>query len=174
MSRPRKTLITINGQEAERFYRDSAPSFNARRAESIVVVVFDTEGRILGVKKGRSFDLIWCKQDWDDDTAQDAAHREAREQAGVILGDVALAAIIETRLVKAKALRIFTPLITGIVKEIDADFPALAKKRCFLDKETFLKRYRFGEPEDMRVLIETAESYRNKMKLTGRRSTKHK
>lgn len=137
--------------------------FDSERVFAIKVIAFDKFGRILGVKKGRSFDIINGCPEWDDDSLEDAARREAYEQAGAGLEQVTVTAVIEHDPDENKEVEesgpFYTLVVTGQIKGLEEWPPEQAIKRGFFKKEIFLKRYRFGNPDDLRVLIEMAEVY---------------
>lgn len=137
--------------------------FDSERAFAIKIIAFDKLGQILGVKKGRSFDIINGCQEWDDNSLEDAAHREAYEQAGAALEQIIVAAVIEHDPNENKEVEengpFYTLVMTGYVDNLEKWSPEQAIKRGFFEKEIFLKRYRFGNEDDLHKLIKMAEFY---------------
>jgi len=162
MTSPYKTKIIAEAREIELTYHEPMFPFDAELVREIKIIAFDEIGRILGVKKGRTFDIPRGQLEWDDDDFEDATRREVYEQAGVVLEQITLAAVIEEVLKGQEERPTYTLVLTGAVQGIEALPAARERKRGFFKKEIFLKRYRFGDPEDLRVLIEMAEFYLTK------------
>ncbi len=157
MTNPYKTIVTAEAREVELTYHEPMFPFDAERVRGIKIIAFDNEGRILGVKKGRTYDIPSGCQEWEDDTFEETAYREANEQAQVTLGQITLAAVIEEALKGSEEATTYTLVMTGMVKEMEPMLSEKEHKRAFLTKSNFLKRYRFGNPEALRVLIEMTE-----------------
>jgi len=188
MTGPYKTTTIIKGYEIEQTYHEPVFPFDAERVRSVKIIAFDDEGKILGIKRGRTFDIPCGQLEWDDDNFQDTAKREVYEQANVNLGQITLAAVIAERIIgtieheqayeavakfrgkqkpeanqkdkkyqKQRTRPAFTLVMTGGVQEIEPLPHARDIKRGFFDKETFLDRYRFGNRDDLRKLIEMAD-----------------
>ncbi len=134
--------------------------FDHERVFGIKVIAFDEFDRLLAVKKGRSFDIINGCQEWDDDSFEDAARREAYEQAGATLEHLTVSAVIEHESDENQEVEdsgpFYTLVITGYVEGLEEWPPEQAVKRGFFKKEVFLKRYRFGNAADIKTLVEMA------------------
>lgn len=159
MTSPHKTKALVDGQEVEQTYHEALFPFDKEQVTGIKVIAFDHEGKILGVKRGRTFDIPSGCQEWDDDTFEEATRREVYEQASAVLDKIALAAVIENAPLGTDDPTTFTLVMTGFVKALEPMLLGRDHKRTFLDKKTFLNRYRFGNPDDLKHLIDMAEFY---------------
>lgn len=130
------------------------------KAKNVNLILFSEDGnKILAVKKEDGFDILRGFRDWDDDTIEDAARREANDQASATLDAATIAAVLSTpgELLSEVSYEL---VMTAFVKN-RGPRRAWQETECeFIDKETFLKRYRFGDREEMEVLIGMAEDYR--------------
>jgi ADP-ribose pyrophosphatase YjhB (NUDIX family) len=136
--------------------------FDSERVFAIKVIAFDKSDRILGVRKGRSFDIINGCQEWDDDSLEDAARREAYEQAGAALEQLTVAAVIEHDPDENKEVEengpFYTLVITGYIKGFEEE-PLFPKQKCrhrFLKKSSLL---RHAERPDLHKIVDMAEFY---------------
>jgi 8-oxo-dGTP pyrophosphatase MutT (NUDIX family) len=160
MTNSYQTTHISEPREIELTYHEPLFPFDAEMVREIKIIAFDNMGRVLGVKRGRTFDIVSGQQEWDDDNFEDAARREIYEQAGAVLGPITLAAVIEEVLKGQNENRrrpTYTLVMTGVIQGMEDFPPERVRKRGLFKKEIFLKRYRFGNPDDMRVLIEMAE-----------------
>lgn len=136
--------------------------FDCERVFGIKVIAFDRHDRILGVKKGRSFDIINGCQEWDDDSLEEAARREAYEQAGAALEQLTVAAVIEHAADENKEIEengpFYTLVMTGYVESIEEEplFPKQLSRHRFLNKASLL---RHAEEADLHRIIDMAEFY---------------
>ncbi len=130
------------------------------RAEGVNLILFSEDGnKILAVKKGKDFDILHGCPDWDDDSLEDTARREAKEQANAMLDAVTIAAVISTPGVLLSEVS-YELVMTAYVKNKEPHAAWQETEHEFIDKETFLKRYRSGDREEMKTLIGMAEDYR--------------
>lgn len=130
------------------------------RAEGINLILFSENGNeILAVKKGEGFDILRGFRDWDDDTIEGAARREAKEQASATLDAVTIAAVLATpgELLSEVSYEL---VMTAFVTSKGPRRAWQDHESEFLNKETFLARYASGDREEMEVLIGMAEDYR--------------
>lgn len=129
------------------------------RAERVNLILFSDDGQqILAVQKGEAFDILRGAREWDDDTLEDTVRREARDQAGVVLDAVTIAAILSTQ-EELLADVSYELVMTAFVLSQEAR-TVQETKSVFIDKETFLEHYAFGNREEMETLIGMAEDYR--------------
>jgi len=130
------------------------------RAEGVNLILFSEDGnKILAVKKGKDFDILRGCPDWDDDSLEDTARREAKEQANAMLDAVTIAAVISTPGVLLSEVS-YELVMTAFVKNKEPRAIWEEMECEFIDKKTFLARYAFGDREEMEVLIGMAEDYR--------------
>lgn len=130
------------------------------RADHINLILFNEDGsKILAVKKGNGLDILRGFRDWDDDTIEEAARREAKDQASAILDAVTIAAVLSTpeELLSDVSYEL---VMTAFVTSKGARHAWQECESEFVDKETFLARYASGDREEMEVLIAMAEDYR--------------
>jgi hypothetical protein len=126
----------------------------------INLILFSEDGNeILAVKKGNDFDILRGCIDWDDDTIEDSARREAKDQASATLDAVTIAAVLATpgELLSEVTYEL---VMTAFVTSKGPRHTWQETEGEFIDKQTFLKRYRSGDREEMEVLIGMAEDYR--------------
>ena len=133
-------------------------SYKEGSARLVRLIAFDKIGRILVVQKGNAIDIIKGRQEFDDDTHEDAVRREAEEQASVSLGEVSLAAKIQLpEWINGKP--VYELVFTGLVDEIGLRPDGNDYIRFFMDKKVFIKKYRQDSTEEMKALIEMADLY---------------
>ncbi len=129
------------------------------RAASVNLILFSDDGqKILVVQKGEAFDILRGAREWDDDTLEDTVRREARDQAGVVLDAVTIAAILSTQeelLAEVSYELVMTAFVLSQERHTFQE-----TKSVFIDKETFLEHYTFGNREEMKTLMSMAEDYR--------------
>ncbi len=130
------------------------------KAENVNLILFSEDGnKILAVKKEGGFDILRGFRDWDDDTIEDAARREANDQASATLDAVTIAAVLSTQGELLSEVS-YELVMTAYVKS-RGPRRAWQETECkFIDKETFLARYTSGDREEMEVLIGMAEDFR--------------
>ena len=159
MTGPYKSRTIIDGIEVEQIYHEPLFPFDKVNVKAIKIIAFDDEGKILGVKRGRTFDIPSGRLEWDDDDLTAATCREVYEQASVILGKVIISAVIENLPIQSVTPPTHTVVMTGFINKVEPMPFGRENKRAFLDKELFLKRYRFGDPEALKRLIDMASFY---------------
>ena len=138
-------------------------TFAWKRAKRVQLILFSEDGKILVLKKDRSFDLLRGFCEWDDDTLEDTARREAKEQASATLDTVTIAAVLATLGDKLADVT-YELIMTAYVTSKGPRRAWQETESAFLDKETFLTHYTFGDREEMEVLIGMAEDFRVKKK----------
>lgn len=135
-------------------------TFAWEKAEKVSLILFNEDGsEILAIKKGKDFDILRGFREWDDDSLEDTARREAKDQASSTLDAVTIAAVLSTpgELLSEVSYEI---VMTAFIRSHGPRRAWQEKESTFVDKETFLKRYRSGDREEMEVLIGMAEDYR--------------
>ncbi|MDD2324479.1 MAG: hypothetical protein PHW63_00485 [Alphaproteobacteria bacterium] len=130
------------------------------RAERVNLILFSEDGNeVLTVKKGKDFDILRGVREWDDNTLEDTARRVAIDHASATLDAVTICAVLSTQGELLCEVS-YELVITAFVKSLGPR-RAWQETECeFIDKETFLKRYRSGDREEMEVLIGMAEDFR--------------
>ncbi|HAX90736.1 MAG TPA: hypothetical protein DCY07_00810 [Rhodospirillaceae bacterium] len=141
------------------------------RAKGVNLILFSEDGKqILAIKKGEGFDILRGCPDWDDDTLEDTARREARDQASATLDAVTICAVLATpgELLSEVSYEL---VMTAYVKSKGQHRAWQETESAFIDKETFLTCYASGDREEMEVLIGMAEDFRVR-RSTGRNISK--
>ncbi|MDD3181280.1 MAG: hypothetical protein PHD48_00515 [Alphaproteobacteria bacterium] len=141
------------------------------RAESVNLILFSEDGKqILAVKKGEGFDILRGCPDWDDDTLEDTARREARDQASATLNAVTICAVLATpgELLSEVTYEL---VMTAYVTSQEPRRTWQEAESTFIDKKTFLTRYASGDREEIEVLIGMAEDFRVR-RSTGKGNSK--
>jgi hypothetical protein len=140
------------------------------RAEKVNLILFsEDEKKILAIKKGKSFDILRGVREWDDDTLEDTARRVAKDHASATLDAVTICAVLSTQGELLSEVS-YELVITAFVKGLGPRRTWQETECEFIDKETFLKRYRSGDREEMEVLISMAEDYRVRRRMSKNKS----
>lgn len=153
------TTVNIDGQTYEQRYYEPVRCYDSIRAQGLKLIAFDGENRILAIRDKNRVDIVNGSLTWEDDTLEDAARREAREEGNVTLGQVALAAVIESNPKGAPPKHItYTLVMAARIKSVDPYQPWHGThKRVFLTKENLLKRFSAGKAKDLSKLLDMAE-----------------
>lgn len=155
----------MTNKHATKIIHEPLFTFAWDRAKNINLILFSYDGtEILVVKKGKDLDILRGCRDWDDDTIEDTARREALEQTSATLDAVTIAAVLSTPgelLSEASYELVMTAFVIN-----KGPRHAWQENECeFIDKQTFLRRYRFGDLEEIEVLIDMAEDYRVRRRI---------
>ncbi|NCC03473.1 MAG: NUDIX hydrolase [Proteobacteria bacterium] len=135
---------------------DPPYSYKEGSARLIRLIAFDRIGRILAVQKEDCIDIIRGRQEFDDDTHEDAVRREAKEQANISLGEVSLAAKIRLpEWINTKP--IYELVFAALVDEIGLCPNGRGYDRFFIGKQAFLKKCQ-SSTEEMKTLVHMAEA----------------
>lgn len=155
---PYLTTAKIDGQIHEHRYYEPMHGYDKCMVKNVKVVAFDNEDRILTVRDGNRIDIVNGSIEWDDDTPEDAARREAMEKANVTLGEVSLGAVIESKPKGGSSGQAAVTLVmTARIKSIDPYKSWQgAPKRAFLTKEELFKKLGPRKSKDLTRLIDMA------------------
>jgi ADP-ribose pyrophosphatase YjhB (NUDIX family) len=152
---PYTSRKTINGQTVCLTFFEPPHAFDAFRAKRLIILAFDRDGKILMIRKQGKLSLITGRVGFEDMGYEDAAWREAREDARVTLGPLQIAAIIESRPKYAPtAAADVTLALAAHITYIDPD---AGTKRHFLTKEEIAGQRTAHKPKDLMKLIEMAD-----------------
>jgi ADP-ribose pyrophosphatase YjhB (NUDIX family) len=122
------------------------------------VIVFDADNRILVVRTNKLIDLPGGRVEWEDDTLGAAVRREVLETTGVTLGLLAVAAVMVASSPAGQDDPQPILVMSGRAMGIATPGGTLRRQRYpFIDKEKLLQRYKAGNPDALRKLIEMAE-----------------
>jgi 8-oxo-dGTP diphosphatase len=129
-----------------------------RRDVSVVMIVpFAVEGWVVVVRLGRGVELPGGHVLAEDRSLEDAARREAWEEARITLGPLAVAQVIRVDYLTEPPTTTHIVVYTGRVLRMapfDRAHESLA--RIVVSSEDFIDRYGTGTRDDRRVLIAEA------------------
>jgi len=160
MSRSYSFRTVIEGREAEVRIHEPNYAGEVEDAKLFKVIVFDSEGRVLAVRTKRVIDLPGGRVEWEDDTLAEAARREVLETARVMLGPLALAAVLAaTPAGGGPPLSATTTVVLAsrAVATSAARATLRMDRHAFLGVSKLLQRYNAGPTDLLRVLIDMAD-----------------
>jgi 8-oxo-dGTP diphosphatase len=153
--RDRRRTVLREGQ-AVRFVQlgpGFVPPFE--RVTSVCVVPFTADGKIVAALLDRGPDLPGGHVQEHERSPEETARREALEEAGIILGDLVVAEVIQSDFYgTAPDDLTYLIALTGLVAEFRTFYPsAESRGRAILDVDDFLAQYQAGDREQMRQTV---------------------
>jgi len=120
----------------------------------VKVIAFNEYEQLLAVRQGRKYGILCGKLEWDDEDTEDAARREVIEAANIILGPLAVSAVIEAK--RETGEPDYTLVYSGRVVSEEPLLPKQKRVHRFIKKSSLLKN---TEKPLLRELIDRAEFY---------------
>jgi len=159
--------MTMTNKHTARIIYNQAFPYAWERAKRVALILFNEDENILAIKKGQDFDILRGFRDWDDDTLEDTARREAKDQASATLDNVTICAILSTS--GALLSEVTCELVmTAFVKSQGPRSAWQETESTFIDTETFLSRYVASDREEIEVLISLAKDFQVQRKTNKR------
>lgn len=158
VSAPYTTTITIDGQVYEQRYYEPMHGYDKYKTKKIIVIAFADDNRILGIKNRSRVDILHGERTWEDDTYEDAARREAKEEGNVTVDKISQAAVIASSPKGEPEQITHTLVMTARIKSVDPYQPWHGThKRVLLTKKNLLHKFSANKAKDLTQLINMAE-----------------
>jgi 8-oxo-dGTP pyrophosphatase MutT (NUDIX family) len=157
--RDRRRTVPREGQVVQFVYLP--PTFAApfERVTSVSVVPFTKDGSIVAALLDRGPDLPGGHVQEHEQTPEETVRREGLEEAGITLGDLVIAQVIQSDYYGSEPDDLtYIVVMAGFVTEIRPFEPcADSDGRSILDVEDFLAQYRAGDSHLIRQTVRAAQ-----------------
>jgi 8-oxo-dGTP diphosphatase len=153
--RDRRRTVLREGQAVRFVHLGSGfvPPFE--QVTSVCVVPFTADGKIVAALLDRGPDLPGGHVQEHERTPEETARREALEDAGITLGDLVVAQVVQSDYYGSAPDELtYLIAMTGFVVELRPFSGSLESRgRALLGVEDFLAQYRAGDRDQMRRLV---------------------